>query len=258
MIKKRPKARIKIGRMFSGEKISAVAEGYVIYKEWDPADRKNYYWEEWELRGFENYDSWVEYDHYTEKITLYEPLKLPEQLDARTMQKGQSVVVTIDKKTVVGTVHEAGVGTAVRREGALAYHVFEGDKVAYAEINVPNIGTLSVEYYNDKEQDNYLGKVLNRKEQKRLLGRVVSPLVTKARATVIGTVAFIGVFSIPTFIPSYENYCTPKTISRTLSGNTTRVGGQPSQPGDELVSESATQNCYRRKVYGGGGGGGGK
>lgn len=279
--KKKPAARIKLGNTFLGESISATAEGYVIYKQWDAADKKNYYWEEWELRGFNDYDSWIEYDHYTRKISLYEPLKPKEFVDPSLLTKGQVVNFTTRRgEAIQATVSEVGVGTAVRREGTLTHHVFEGDKVAYAECAGPQ-GRYCIEKYNDKEIDIYKMQVLTNAQQKKLLGRTVSPglwgnikntpLLTKIYVLIFGGIMAFSI--VGSALPQYQSFCTPRTATPTaaratgtsipLTPNptttaTTSTTASTVLPTDEVTSQDAKQTCYRRRVYSGGGGGVGK
>ncbi|RTK95062.1 hypothetical protein EKI60_01245 [Candidatus Saccharibacteria bacterium] len=272
LFRKRPAARIKLGSTFLGT-ISATAEGYVIYKEWDSEDSCNYYWEEWELRGFNDYDSWIEYDHYTRKISLYEPMKPKEFVDPTNLKKGQEVSFTTQRgEHITATVVEVGVGTVARREGTLTYHVFEKDKVAYAECAGPK-GRYCIEKYNDKELDIYKMQVLSRAQQKKLLGRVVAPgalgqwrsLNFGNKVTVAVVILMVPFMFIDYIIPQYERFCTPRT---SVTGTTPRAVTSPSTststtpstalPSDEVTSQNDTQTCYRRRIYGGGGGGAGK
>ncbi len=282
IFKKKPAARIKIGNTFLGEKISATAEGYVIYKEWDAADRKNYYWEEWELRGFNDYDSWIEYDHYTRKISLYEPLKPQQFLDPTLLKKGDQVNFTTKRgEKIQATVTEAGIGTVVRREGTLTYHVFEKDVVAYAECGGPQ-GRYCIEKYNEKELDIYKMQVLDRRQQKKLLGRTIAPgiwgqframpLSSKLYLLFFG--GFVAFSFIGSAIPQYNTFCTPRAVTPTTrrtapqaTGTSIPLTSTPSTTSstpssvlstDEVTSQDANQTCYRRRVYGGGSGGVGK
>lgn len=271
LFKPRPKARIKIGNIFRGNKVNAVAQGYVIYKEWDATDKKNYYWEEWELTGFNDYDTWIEYDHYTRKVTMYEPYSVGPgvNLDPAVLQAHQTIETVVDGKSVTLNIKEIGTGTVARREGTLTHHVFESESLQYAEISYRG-GVMSVEKYNNKEFDVYKGKVLSKKLQKELLGRQVQPLWIKDNWATLLTSLFIGGFLIaPYAIPSYETYCTPRTATRPASSNTLSVVGSPTQPSptstihantskDPIVSQDSTQTCYRRTIYGGGSGGAGK
>lgn len=261
MFKKRAKARIKIGQHFLGKKISATAEGYLLYEEWDQSDLKYYYWEEWELRGFNNYDSWIEFDHYSKKVKLYEPIKLKEDINALTLKKGTYIDLTVDKESLRGYVKEAGVGTTIRREGTFTYHVFPGDKVAYAEIRTRK-GVITVENYNEKEKDYYKTTVLTRKKQKELLGKVVAPIDWGSIMSAGFVILFFGIMLVPSFIPQYETYCTPRSITQQTthlqSSHPATTPAQSPVSGDEIVSQDQNQTCYRRAVYGGGGGGVGK
>jgi hypothetical protein len=254
------KLRLKIGRQVIGEKFAGNVEGFALYKEWDAADRKHYYWEEWEITGFNNYDSWVEYDHYSEKVTVYQPVRATMSTAFEQLKKGSSVSITIDRDTaaITGIVKEAGVGELVQQKGKMTYQLFKGDKVAYAEINTPK-GILSVEKYytNDNgsvttQYDYYLGTRSNKADQKKRFGRVIQPRLYKTKGGQAGLIAggFILFMVVPSFIPRYETYCTPRTATTSTSAS--------ANTSDEIISRSATQNCYRRRVFGGGSGGGGK
>ncbi len=282
LFKKRPKAKIKIGNTFLGDKISATAEGYVIYSEYDKSDRKTYYWEEWELRGFNNYDSWIEYDHYTKKITLYEPLRPQPFIDAAQLKPNQEISFTTHRgEQITATVIEVGLGIVARREGTLTHHVFEKDTVAYAECRGAQ-GIFSIETYNEKEFDIYRGTVLTRAAQKRLLGRVVEPRNISAKAAVY-VAAFVGFFGFSMYSEAAEskNECTPRTTTSSIILQVNRPASMyshlaqqsiplnktpgSSSPGVQSPSTktqttpSSTQNtCNSRSVYGGSGGGYGK
>ena len=240
----KPKARIKIGQHFMGEKTSLTAEGVVLYKEWDAEDHKNYYWEEWELRGFNTIDSWIEYDHYTKKTTRYVPLRTTQTDDLTTLATKQKVVVQAKDGPVETFVHEAGAGIVDKIHGTFSYHLFKGDTVRYAELHGLGANAsrrFSVEVYNDKEFDVYEGEVLSRYGQKRLLGRTVEPIV-KNWGAVLGIlfwIPFIGLFLWASFAPRTERVCTPRTVT-SPSGVT-----------------STEQHCTTRTVYGSGGSGGG-
>ena len=53
-----------------------------------------YRWEEWELVGFNNYDSWLEIDHYTRKVSIYEPIYFMEPIDPVNFRKGDTITLT--------------------------------------------------------------------------------------------------------------------------------------------------------------------
>lgn len=280
LFKKKPSARIKIGSTFLGDKISATAEGYLIFKEWDAEDHQNYYWEEWELRGFNDYDSWIEYDHYTRKISLYEPIKFKEFIDPKLLKKNQAITITTTRgESIKANVVEVGIGKVARREGTLTYHVFEGDEVAYAECAGPT-GRYCIEKYNDKEFDIYKMQILTRKQQKQMLGRTVSPGIWGNLKTMsIGTMIYLLIFGggfvwsmYDSVVPRYQSYCTPRNITQpvnppssfssgTNNSNTstsTSTTNSSVLPTDEVTSQDDNQTCYRRRVYSSGGSGTGK
>lgn len=249
IFKKKPAARIKIGNTFLGKKISAVAEGYCIYKEWDAADKRYYYWEEWELRGFNDYDSWIEYDHYTQKVSLYEPVKPLERNDPVGLKPGDFVRFTPRKTrlAVQAKVSEAGIGIIERLEGKFTYYVFEGDPVAYAECIGPGGSKYSIEKYNEKEFDIYRATELNTEQQKELLGRVVSPSLWRqflnSKLETKLWVLFGGGFLLWSFIapmiPQYETYCTPRSVVPPASTVTPTPSSSIAQPGTASPQNSS-------------------
>lgn len=250
--KHRPKARFKVGQALSGETFSGRAQGYVIYSEYDAEDRRSYTWEEWEITGFNDYDSWVEYDHYTRQVTAYEPYKINANLDPTVVKTGSTIQAVIDGNTVDLYVKEVGTGKVVRREGTLTHHVFENESLSYAEITYPN-GVLSIEKYNEREYDVYKGKVLTVKEQKKMFGKRVKPYPV-LNIFVIAFYVLIAAFPLfQSTQPTYETYCTPRTAV-----NTNASADSSATATDEVVSQDENQTCHRRAVYGSGGGGLGK
>lgn len=259
----RPRARLKIGQHFMGKKTSFTAEGYALYKEWDTEDRKYYYWEEWELRGGNNIDSWIEYDHYTKLITHYEPAKINPLVDPRGLLKNQLVTINDGNIPQSLRVKEAGKGTLVRREGTFSYHIFEGDPLEYAELVDSNTGRIaySAERYNDREFDTYRATVLSKTNQKNLFGKVLQPLNYQSIFGVIFYIILGIVALFSSFWPNKETYCTPRTLTgSSLYSSPTSTSGSTITPSssDTLVSENSSQRCYSRTVYGFGGSGAGK
>lgn len=257
--KPRTKARIKLGQHFMGEKTSTTAEGVALYKEWDPNDRTFYYWEEWELRGFNDIDSWVEYDHYSRQVSLYEPIRRAQKVDPRGLLKNQTIPFLDDTITRNLIVTEAGKGTLVRRDGTFSYHIFEGEEMEYAEMVDSSDRTVkfSAERYNDREFDMYRSRVLSKSAQKRVLGRVVTPINSSALLQ-IGVWGIFGLmFFGSSIVPRSETVCTPRTVSSTSPSpySTSQTLYSTTQP-------TTVQDCQTRTVYGfgssGSGGGVGK
>lgn len=276
---KRTMARIKLGNTFLGDSISATAEGVVLYKEYDAGERKDYYWEEWELRGFNNYDSWIEYDHYKDTTTLYEPLRPKQFLDASKLIVNQQVRFETHRGEVIdATVTEVGVGTVASREGTLTYHVFKGDTVAYAECRGRN-GVYCIETYNDKEFDIYKATLLTKEMQQRLLGRAVQPSSLRKipASTALLLIGILSFFSFSAYSSAKSNNeCTPRTTSsirmqlaspavmnfgqlqNTTNNNAIPLNQIPPSTPSQIPTQSQQNSCTNRSVYGGGGSGYGK
>lgn len=248
----RPKARLKIGKRYNGKKTAFIAQGVVVFREWDAKDRQHYYWEEWELTGFSDYDSWVEYDHYTKKISIYEPVRVKEQINAADLQKGQPVTATVDREQLQGTVKEVGVAEVEFLKGKMSYQLFNDDKITYATVKTPR-GELSIEDYrinNKNEKDFYLGRRLSRKQQKAMFGKVIEPFNWPLFLYIA---MFIGFFLFPYVAPSYETVCTPRTAtSQTARSNISSTNQL------ETPNSNPNQVCTRKRVFGGGSGGVGK
>jgi hypothetical protein len=251
-MKKRPKARISIGSTYSGIKTSFIAQGVVVFREWDPNDKKFYYWEEWELTGFNDYDSWVEYDHYTKKISVYEPISIVEKINALDLHKGQQLQLTVNSRLVWGTVKEVGIASIDYLKGKMSYQLFEDDSFTYATIST-DLGEVSIEDYRlnyNNEKDYYLGRTLTKKQQKAIFGKSLYPINWQAAVVpvVVG-----GLIVGPMFIPEYETVCTPRSASTSrqqASSLTTSVSKTPT-PDPELK-----QDCHTRRVFFSGSGGG--
>lgn len=235
----RPKARMKLGtHLIGAPPWRSLPHGVVVYGEWDPEDRTTYYWEEWELLGYENTDFWVEYDHYTRKVTLYRPVEVHERLDPAQLREGQQLVVTIAGQQHRMTVGEVGVGTIKHLDGAFTYDLQMGQEVAYAEVHGQGF-TLSVEKFDERVLDVYQGTVLDTAGQKTHFGKKVAPSnVRPATVLVVIGVLAAGLINVVDAVGSEE--CTPRTVVAADGTTTTE------------------QDCQRRSVFGTGGGGLGK
>ena len=246
MFKVRPKARIKIGQHFMGAKTSTTAEGVAVYKEWDATDKTFYYWEEWELRGFNDIDSWIEYDHYSQTISLYEPIRRAEKIDPRGLVANQTLEYQDGDIMRTLQVKEAGSATLETLKGTVSYHIFPGDTLEYAElfdIKTPYV-RFAVERYNDNEYDMYRATTLSRAEQKRILGKVVAPIPLEKIMSVVWAVLIGGMIVYTSLWPHKETVCTPRTVTSTTSPSSS-------------LNTTTEQNCQTRTVYGFGSGGSG-
>lgn len=183
MFGKRTQARLKIGDTLRGTKTNFRVAGCLLFREWDEKDKAHYYWEEWELLGLENYDSWVEYDRYSREVSLYEPIRFTTAIDPSTLRRGQQFDLTGDDGTHYQVVvSEVGVGEIVKIKGKNTYQVFEGESMSYATLKLQAEGTqrtrrVTVEKYNNREYDAYIKKPLTLQRQKDLFGRTIAPLL---------------------------------------------------------------------------------
>lgn len=212
----------------------SLPHGVVVYDEWDPADRTTYSWEEWELLGYENTDFWVEYDHYTRKVTLYRPVEVHERLDPTELRPGQQLTVTLRGERQQVTVGEVGVGTVRHLAGGFTYDLQLGQEVAYAEVHGAGF-LLSVEKFDERVLDVYLGTVLDTAGQKAHFGKRVAPLNLGSRG-VLAVIALVlgGGILFSSCGPGSET-CTPRTVVAADGTTTTE------------------QQCVRRSVFGSGG-----
>lgn len=177
------RARLKINQILTGEKTNARVVGCLLFREWDEKDKRFYYWEEWEITGLRDYDTWIEYDHDEEEVSLYTPVRFTQAIDPQTLQKGQKVQLTdVQGNAHNVTVEESGVGQIIAIQGKNTYQVFEGEMMAYATLQTA-IGAkkrrVTVEKYNNREYDAYYKVRLNDARQKQMFGRTIGPLFTK-------------------------------------------------------------------------------
>lgn len=267
-LKPRPQARFKIGKRYRGETGSLIAQGYSIFKQWDAEDSQYYYWEEWELTGFDNYDSWVEYDHYSKKVTLYQPIRIKEIYDVQSLKKHDTIQLTLPGQATPsqGVVTEVGSGTIARLEGKMSYQLFSDDVIHYAEVDIEPGRVISIEDYRqvvDKDYDYYAGRVLDKAEQKKLFGRVITPF-NWSRLWAVFVWAFVALIFIEPIIasaiPRYETVCTPRTISAQsrYDATSTTPGASSATSPSSPSNSPPEQECRKVRVYGGGGGGVGK
>lgn len=234
MFGKRTQARLKIGEILRGTKTNFRVVGCLLFREWDRKDKTHYYWEEWELLGLENYDSWVEYDQYSHAVSLYEPIRFTTAIDPSTMQQGQQFALTSDDgKQYQVTVTEVGAGEIVKIKGKNTYQVFEGESMSYATLQLQEDGKqhtrrVTVEKYNNREYDAYIKKPLSAKRQKELFGRTITPTTWPLIIAVL--LVLLGII----------------------------VHGILQKPPDQQQGAQQGGGGVPRSIYGGGGGGLGK
>lgn len=202
MFGKRTRARLKIGDVLRGTKTNFRVAGCLLFREWDAADKTHYYWEEWELLGLENYDSWVEYDQHSREVSLYEPIRFTTAIDPSALRRGQEFELTGDdgmRYQVV--VSEVGTGEIVKIQGKNTYQVFEGESMSYATLQLQAEGAqltrrVTVEKYNNREYDAYIKKPLTLQRQKALFGKTIAPLVWPWLLLLVGGVMAVAAYNI--------------------------------------------------------------
>lgn len=182
MFKGRTKARLKIGSVLRGKKTNFRAVGVLLFKEWDASDKTWYYWEEWELLGLNNYDSWVEYDHDENAVSLYEPIRFTKKIDPSTLAVNQKVKLTDSTGALYDVrVTEVGSGFIEAIRGKNTYQVFPGEEMSYATLKLRGAKDskpflVTVEKYNNREYDAYKKVPLNAARQIKLFGRTITPI----------------------------------------------------------------------------------
>ena len=130
------RARLSPGEQLRGEGRPLSVTGCLLFKEWDPEDRKYYFWEEWQLSGMDDYDTWVELDHYDGRVYLYEPLRFVEQLDPGSLHPGQILTLTSGTDVYAARVVELGAGVLHETVGATSCRLARGEEMGYAEVEL--------------------------------------------------------------------------------------------------------------------------
>lgn len=219
LFKPRPKARLKLDQILRGQKTNFRVAGCLIFKEWDAEDGQFYYWEEWELLGFDNYDSWVEFDHYSREISVYEPVRFySEKIDPDQFRRGRNYEFEdpIQGRQTVKLV-EKGEGKIARIIGKNTHQVFEGEKMTYGTLTSPTY-KVTVEKYNNREFDAYKKRVLSKKEQKEIFGRVLKPFNWARFWVIVFWLALGGMILIPIFSPSCKTDTNGKEVCSYSNG----------------------------------------
>ena len=201
------KARLKINQILTGKKTNLRVVGCLLFREWDEKKKRFYYWEEWEITGLADYDSWVEYDHSDQIVSLYEPIRFTKAIDPAQLEKGQSFTVSEqDGKDHTVVVDEVGVGEIVNIKGKNTYQVFPKELMAYATLKdtgaPKNRQLITIEKYNNREYDAYRKIQLSDKEQKKIFGRTIKPINW---STIIITIIIITIFLFIFFFEDSNN-----------------------------------------------------
>ena len=245
------RGNLQVGDLLQGTAGALSVTGCLLFKEWDSQDHCFYYWEEWQLIGASNADTWVEVDHDPGEVLFYEPVRLQEKIEPWALTVGQMMPLTINGVQHRGMVEEVTTGTLENVIGSPVCPLNIGETMTYAEVRLTDpagvTSRLTIDSHRFRDLLAYRKTSLSTAQQKQLFGRVLynRRSVTGRTGRNIGcaiVAAFISIVLVGGLFSACSN------LSRT-SGD-----ADPTS-----TSHSGSSRSYRhRPVYGGGGGGVGK
>ena len=172
------RARLSPGEQLRGEGRPLSVTGCLLFKEWDPEDRRHYFWEEWQLSGMDDYDTWVELDHYDGRVYLYEPLRFVEQLDPGSLHPGQILTLTSGTDVYAARVVELGAGVLHKKVGTTSCRLARDEEMGYAEVELTDAGgrtsRVTFDSHGYRDLVSYRKRRLGRAEQRRLFGKAIA------------------------------------------------------------------------------------
>ncbi len=248
---KKPKLKFNVGEQISGNQLAATVLGYVLYKEYDNQDKKHYYFEEWELSGIVEFDSWIEYDHYSNKVSRYTPISR----DFKTVTGGAIGATAEDDPAPYDQNARYNVASVAASEGNLSYPSTIGDQLHYLEVQSPQ-GKFVIERFANGDVDLYRQQEVTKAQQKELFGRVIAPsFLRRTWAKILMWISISVVIIAATFgFPSYTNDCTPRSTSTSSTLN----GSSELSTSTSSETQNSSTSCRRRFMWNSGGGGAGK
>ena len=179
------RARLSPGEQLRGEGRPLSVTGCLLFKEWDPEDRKYYFWEEWQLSGMDDYDTWVELDHYDGRVYLYEPLRFVEQLDPGSLHPGQILTLTSGTDVYAARVVELGAGVLHETVGATSCRLAQGEEMGYAEVELTDArgatSRVTFDSHGYRDLVSYRKRRLGRAEQRHLFGKMIATPAARSR-----------------------------------------------------------------------------
>lgn len=179
------RARLSPGEQLRGEGRPLSVTGCLLFKEWDPEDRRHYFWEEWQLSGMDDYDTWVELDHYDGRVYLYEPLRFVEQLDPGSLHPGQILTLTSGTEVYAARVVELGAGVLHETVGATSCRLARGEEMGYAEVELTDArgatSRVTFDSHGYRDLVSYRKRRLGRAEQRRLFGKAIAAPAARSR-----------------------------------------------------------------------------
>ena len=245
------RGNLQVGDLLQGTAGALSVTGCLLFKEWDSQDHCFYYWEEWQLIGASNADTWVEIDHDPGEVLFYEPVRLQETIEPWALTVGQTMPLTINGVLHRGMVEEVTTGTLENVIGSPVCPLNIGETMTYAEVRLTDpagvTSRLTIDSHRFRDLLAYRKTSLSTSQQKQLFGRVLCnsrPVAGRTGrnigcaivAAIVSVVLAVGLFSA-------------------CSSSSRSTGGADSTS----TSDSSSSRTYRhRPVYGGGGGGVGK
>ena len=245
------RGNLQVGDLLQGSAGALSVTGCLLFKEWDSQDHCFYYWEEWQLIGASNADTWVEVDHDPGEVLFYEPVRLQEKIEPWALTVGQMMQLTIDGVLHRGMVEEVTTGTLENVIGSPVCPLNIGETMTYAEVRLTDpagvTSRLTTDSHRFRDLLAYRKTSLSTAQQKQLFGRVLHNRrsVTGRTGRNIGCAVVAALVSI-VLVGGLFSACS----------NPGRSNGDADPTS---TSHSGSSRSYRhRPVYGGGGGGVGK
>ena len=245
------RGNLQVGDLLQGSAGALSVTGCLLFKEWDSQDHCFYYWEEWQLIGASNSDTWVEVDHDPGEVLFYEPVRLQEKIEPWALTVGQTMQMTINGVLHRGMVEEVTTGTLENVIGSPVCPLNIGETMTYAEVRLTDpagvTSRLTIDSHRFRDLLAYRKISLSTAQQKQLFGRVLynRRSVTGRTGRNIGC-AVVAAFVSIVLVGGLFSACS----------NPGRYSGDADPTS---TSHSGSSRGYRhRPVYGGGGGGVGK
>ena len=235
-------ARLDVHQRLHGQGRMLQVRGGLLFRQWDERDEEFYFWEEWQITGLEHYDVWIEFDHDTRKVYLYEPLTFNEKMDPLSLTPGQTLSVSSRGAAYTATVEETGSGVLVDKRGEVTCTLQLGHVMGYVELRLESQDgdrrEVTVDTHAFRDIVSYTKQELSVSEQKRMFGATIAP----AKRPVFAGVVWVVVVA----------------VMLTAAWTVTRMGGPDHRIGPGSSETSTSQPGGSRPVYGGGGHGVGK
>ena len=130
------RGNLQVGDLLQGSAGALSVRGCLLFKEWDSQDHCFYYWEEWQLVGASNADTWVEVDHDPGEVLFYEPVRLQETIEPWALTVGQTMQMTINGVQHRGMVEEVTTGTLENVIGSPVCPLNIGETMTYVELRL--------------------------------------------------------------------------------------------------------------------------